>query len=96
MRLQRDEVIDMRIKNGYVLKEIAGNNIVVEVGGRVNFNGMITLNETGAFLWKKLEKGAEKEELASALLEEYDVTPEKAGEDVALFLQKLKGAGVLE
>ena len=44
MRLQRDEVIDMRIKNGYVLKEIAGNNIVVEVGGRVNFNGMITLN----------------------------------------------------
>lgn len=86
----------MRIKNGYVLKEIAGNNIVVEVGGRVNFNGMITLNETGAFLWKKLEKGAEKEELASALLEEYDVTPEKAGEDVALFLQKLKGAGVLE
>lgn len=86
----------MKIKKGYVLKEIAGNNIVVEVGGKVSFNGMITLNDTGAFLWRKLEKGADKESLVAALLDEYDVSPEKASEDVALFLQKLEGAGVLE
>ena len=86
----------MKIKNEYVLKEIAGNNIVVEVGGKVNFNGMMMLNETGAFLWKRLEKGADQAELAAALLEEYDVPYDKADEDVALFLQKLKGAGVLE
>ncbi len=86
----------MKIKDGYVLREIAGNNIVVEVGGKVSFNGMITLNDTGAFLWKKLEKGAEKEALAAALLDEYEVSPEKAEEDVALFLQKLEGAAVLE
>ena len=86
----------MKIKNGYVLKEIAGNNIVVEVGGKVNFNGMITLNDTGAFLWKMLENGSEKEALTTALLDEYDVSPEKANEDVALFIQKLEDAGVLE
>jgi hypothetical protein len=50
------------------------------VGGKVSFNGMITLNDTGAFLWKKLEKGAEKEALAAALLDEYEVSPEKAEE----------------
>jgi sensor domain CHASE-containing protein len=86
----------MKIKDGYVLKEIAGNNIVIEVGGKVNFNGMITLNDTGAFLWKKLEEGTEKEALTAALLDEYDVAPEKAAEDVGLFIQKLEGAGILE
>jgi sensor domain CHASE-containing protein len=86
----------MKIKDGYVLKEIAGNNIVIEVGGKVNFNGMITLNDTGAFLWKKLEEGTEKEALTAALLDEYDVAPEKAAKDVGLFIQKLEGAGILE
>ena len=86
----------MKIKNGYVLKQIAGNNIVVEIGGSVSFNGMITLNDTGAFLWEKLEKGSEEEALVSALLDEYDVDAKKANKDVELFIKKLEGAGILE
>ena len=47
----------MKIKDGYLHREVAGNIIVVPVGeASMNFNGMINLNETGAFLWKLFEK----------------------------------------
>lgn len=48
----------MKIKEGYLLREVAGSNIVVPIGeGELNFSGVITLNDVGAFFWKNLEKG---------------------------------------
>lgn len=42
----------MQIKPGFAMRKIAGSNIVVPVGAASSdFNGMITLNDTGAFLW---------------------------------------------
>ena len=46
----------MKISTGYILKKVAGKNIVVSVGDNSGFNGMITLNDTGAFFWNLLEK----------------------------------------
>ncbi|AEV68688.1 PqqD family protein [Acetivibrio clariflavus] len=87
----------MKLSKEFVLREIAGNYIVVPFGEKaVNFNAMITLNETGAFLWKKIEEGKSKEELLSAILEEYEVDREKAKEDIEKFCEKLKSAGILE
>lgn len=87
----------MKIKNGFVLKEVAGSFIVVSVGERVkDFNGIITLNETGAFLWKKLELGATEKELIDALLSEYDVEESIAKVDVASFIAKMKEAELLK
>ncbi|MBQ3492837.1 MAG: PqqD family protein [Clostridia bacterium] len=87
----------MKIKDGFILREVAGNYIVVAVGNAVkDFNGVITLNETGSFLWKKLEKGATEEELKTALLEEYDVTEEIATRDIGLFVKKLTDAGLVK
>ena len=69
----------MKIKEGYILREVADNYLVVAVGGAVkDFKGVITLNETGAFLWKALEKGADEQSLVSSLLDEYDVKKEQA------------------
>ena len=87
----------MKIKEGFILREVAGNYIVVAVGSAVKqFNGVITLNETGSFLWKKLQEGCEKEDLVNALLSEYEVSEEVALSDVITFIEKLNGAGLLK
>lgn len=81
----------MIIKGTYILRDVAGNHVVVPVGRSVaDFNGMITLNETGAFLWKQLSEEVEREELIARLTAEYDVTPAQAANDVDAFLQKLR------
>ena len=80
----------MKLKEGFVLRTVAGETVVLPTGGITNFDMMITLNGTGHFLWELLEKGAEKEELVAALLKEYDVTEEKAAESVEAFVSRLK------
>ena len=87
----------MKIKDGFILREVAGSSIVVAVGDAVKeFNGVINLNETGAFLWKQIEKGVDEDALVSALLDEYDVDKETAEKDVKTFIEKLQQAKLLK
>ncbi len=87
----------MKIKNDFILRKVADSYVVVPVGKMtLDFNGIINLNETGAFLFGELQKGADREELIEKLLAEYDVTPEKAANDIDIFIQKAKDADVLE
>ena len=80
-----------------MLREIAGTWIVVPLGERVvDFNGLMTLSETGAFLWNKLEQGADKNELLTALLEEYEVDKDTAIADINEFLESLETGGVIQ
>ncbi|MBO4562849.1 MAG: PqqD family protein [Clostridia bacterium] len=86
----------MKIREGFVLRKVADATIVVPAGeASVDFNGMITLNETAAFLWKLLEKETDKEELLSAMLSEYDVDEERAKAGIERFLAKLEKEGLL-
>ena len=87
----------MKIKQGYILREVAGNYIVVAVGEAVkNFNGIINLNDTGAFLWKILQEGATEEQLKESLLNEYEVDDEIAERDIKAFINKLAEKGLLD
>ncbi|WP_026073658.1 PqqD family protein [Acetivibrio cellulolyticus] len=87
----------MKISKEFALREIAGNYIVIPFGEKtVNFKSMITLNETGAFLWKQLEEEKTFNELQDAMLEEYDVDSETANLDIGKFVEKLKSAGILQ
>ncbi len=87
----------MKIKSGLILREVAGNYVVVAVGERAkDFNCMINLNDSGAFLWKKLEQGAEEGELVQALLSEYEVSEEIARKDVQAFIKKMVEAGLVK
>ncbi len=87
----------MKLKEGFVLKIVGENYIVVPVGAQtVDFRCMITLNETGAFLWEKLAKESDANDLVQALLAEYDVTEERAGQDVEAFIRALRENGLLE
>lgn len=85
------------IKDGFVLRQVADTWVVMPLGQvSLDFNGMLTLNETGALLWQNLEKGADAEALTNALTAEYDVSAEEARKDVDAFLEKLKQAGCID
>ena len=86
----------MKIKSGIVLREVADSFVLMDLGGELNFNGMITLNETGAFIFKRIEEGLSPENIANSLADEYDISFETALSDVNAFIQKMNGVGVLE
>lgn len=76
-----------------------GTDFVVIAGSpetKKEFDGMLRLNETGAFLWKKLADGASEETLADALCVEYGVSAEVAAKDTADFLEIIRSAGFVE
>lgn len=80
----------MKIKDGFLLRQVAGQTVVLPTGGDLDLNMMITLNDTGAFLWEQLQEEADEAALVQALLKEYDVTEETAAKAVATFAEKLK------
>lgn len=87
----------MKVKEDFLLREVAGCYVVVPVGAAtVDFNGMLNLNETGAFLWEKLQNDITREELISALLEVYDITEDIAAKDIDAYIAKLEEAGLIE
>ena len=87
----------MKLKDGFVLREIAGSFMVVPVGKRTQeVPGVIVLTESGALLWKKLEEGADEKDLVAALLDEYEVSEEQAAADVAAFVKKAGDEGLFE
>lgn len=86
----------MKIKLEFVTREVAGDTLLVPVGKTaLELNGMLTLNELGAFLWARLPEAEDQEALVQAVLAEYAVEPEQARADVEQFLQKLASLGIL-
>jgi hypothetical protein len=87
----------MKIKSDFILKQIAGSYVVVPVRRRaVDFSGIVKMSESGAFLWKILAEGADRDMLIAALLGEYEVDEATAAADVDRFITKLKEADLLE
>ena len=87
----------MKIKDGFILRKVPGMNLVMPTGKNVkSFNGSLILNDTGAFIFEKLQKGASTEETAQALTREYDVTLDTASADVQNTVASLIEAGVAE
>ncbi len=88
----------MRIKKGFVLRDVCGEQVIMGEGlGALDFGKLISLNATGALLWKAAEQGDfTVESLAKTLTDEYDVTEEQALADVAELLNKWREAGVIE
>ena len=87
----------MKIKPGYMLREVAGCNVVVAIGVEtMDFGGMIKLNDTGAFLWKLLEKGATENELLNKMLDEYEVNEADAKQGISAFINKMREADLLD
>ncbi len=87
----------MKIKKGFVLRVVGGENVVVPVGAMSKtFHGMINLNETGAFMWKFFSEEHTLEEGVAALLSEYEVEEDRARADVQKFMDAIMGNGFAE
>lgn len=86
----------MKIKEGFLPRQVAGQTVVLPVADSLDLNMMITLNDTAAFLWEKMESETTEEDLVKALLAEYeDVDEATAKTAVAGFIKKLSDNGFL-
>ena len=86
----------MRIKKEFILREIAGEYILIPTGTTTQeFNGLITINDVAAFVWKNIEKVNSVDELISMVLDEYDVDEDVDRNDIEEFIQQLKKADMI-
>lgn len=89
----------MKQKEGLVLRQICGENVVVAEGLKVvDFGKMVSMNDTAVWVWKKCSELGDftAEQLADALCQEYNVEPEKALNDVNRLLGEWKELGMIE
>ena len=87
----------MRLNKGFALRQVAQIWVVLPLGEKtVDFSGMLTLNDSGAMLWKVLENGGDQDALVAALTAEYEVSEAQARTDVEEFLAKLIRAGCID
>lgn len=88
----------MKTKKGFKLRTVCGENIIVAEGiENVDFSRIISMNETSAYLWKRIQ-GIDFDEntLAGLLLEEYEVNEATARSDAKALMEKWLEAGIIE
>ena len=86
----------MKRNTDFMLRDIAGEVILVPTGAATQqFNGMITLNEVAAFIWKNLDESETKEILVDKIMDEFDVDRETAMRDVIGFVSALYERGLV-
>lgn len=86
----------MKKKEGMVLRNVCGEKVLVGEGlGAVDFNCLISLNETAAWLWEHIDENSDIDSLTQTVCEEYAVKPETARHDIETTLEKWLKAGVI-
>ena len=87
----------MKIKSGFILRNIADQYVVMPVGDNIsNFNGTIVLNSISAFVWEKLQNNISRDELLLEILNEFEVESEVAEKDLDCLIAKFKNFDVIE
>ncbi len=89
----------MRIKKGFVLREVCGERVIVGEGlGAINFGKMLALNESAGWLWKQAQAMGDftVDALADKLCEEYDIDADTARKDVADIIAEWESVNVIE
>ena len=86
----------MKIKDGYILRVVAKQNVVLPATGDLDLDQMLTLNGTGKFLWERLEHGAQKDDLIRSMLEHYEIEEDTARTCVDNFITNLTQYGFIE
>lgn len=89
----------MKLKDGLILREVAGQYVIVPTGKRVKeVTSIVYISSSGAYLWDYMrEHEFEKEDLVKQIMEHYEgVTEEKAAEDIGKFLKTLADNNILD
>lgn len=86
----------MKLKKDFILREIMGDVVLVPINQSTSqFNGLITVNELGKFIWENLEKVQDENDLLQLILDEYEVDRDVAKKDLDEFLQVLKNMDII-
>ena len=85
----------LKLKDGFILREIGGDTMVIPSGEELDLNMMITLNDEGKFLWERLQEGTTEQALLDAVLAAYEVDEAAARTYITEFVEKLNGYGFL-
>lgn len=86
----------MRKTKEFIKRNIAGEIVLVPAGETAqDFNGMITLSESGEFIWEHIEETESFEQLVALILEEYEIDKETASKDATAFVMQLLEAGMV-
>lgn len=93
-----ENIWTMRLKSGFVLREICGEKVLSAEGKDViDFSQLVRLNETSAYLWEALEgKDFDAQTMCDLLCEQYDVTPARALKDSEALLRQFVNIGLVE
>lgn len=84
----------MKIAKEFILREIAGECVLIPTGETTQeFNGLITLSETAKFIWENIEKVDSFKEMIDLILENYEIDEETAIKDAWEFINQLTGTG---
>ena len=89
----------MKIKKGFVLRQVCGENVIVGEGlEAIDFGKLLSLNETATWLWEQAEEMGDFtiDSLVAKLLEEYDVTEDVARNDVSNIVNEWLKVEVVE
>ena len=87
----------MQVSKYYLLCTIAGETILIPSGAAAQkFNGLVTVNAIGAFIWDVLQTPTDLEELVDRITNEYEVDADTARRDAEEYLSELRRVGALE
>ncbi len=87
----------MKVKDGFVMKDVAGSRVVLPLGDRRSeINGIITFNEIGAEVFNMLDGTNSVEEIATKISKDYDVSYEMVEADVNALIEKMRANGLIE
>lgn len=88
----------MRIKKGFVLREVAGNKVISGEGiEQIDFNKLLTLNNSAAYLWENIcNIDFDAEIMGELLTKKYDIDMETAIRDATSLIESWKNNGIIE
>ena len=86
----------MKVSKDFILRQIADEYMLVPIGqAAAHFNGFISMNEIGHFIFQTLEKDITEDQIVDQILSEYDINRDTAFRDLREFLQQLRDLGAL-
>ena len=89
----------MKVKNGFNLREVCGENIIVAEGDEnIDFSNIISMNESSAYLWQEVQKldNFTIDTLTQLLCEQYEIDEATAKKDVTTLSTQWAAAGIIE
>lgn len=89
--------MQIKIKDGFVVRQIAGSWVAVPTGERADdVSGLVTLSDSAAYLWNSLINWTTAEELLKKITDEYEIDEETAKKDIAAFISSLRDKNIIE